>query len=77
MSFYCILYAFHTNADQRQDWVQRHGEVCLSEQYIKCALPACLVRVLIGYTDPSRLFKVNEETTLCRKMMSGQLALLE
>ena len=61
--------AFHTNADQRQDWVQRHGEVCLSEQYVKCALPSCLVRVLIGYTDPSRPFQVNEETTLCRKVM--------
>ena len=49
--------------------MQRHGEVCLSEQYVKCALPSCLVRVLIGYTDPSRSFHVNEETTLYRKVM--------
>ena len=68
----CInVFLLHTIrlSDQRQDWVQRHGEVCRSEQYIKCALPSCLVRVLIGYTDPSRPFQVNEETTLCSKKM--------
>ena len=59
------------NADQRQDWLQRHGEVCLSEQYVKCALPACLVLVLVGYTDPSRPFQVNDETILCRKALDA------
>ena len=51
--------------------MERHGEVCRSEQYVKCALPACPVRVLIGYTDPNRPFQVNEETTLRRKLMDA------
>ena len=54
----------HYHTDQRQDWKQRHGEICKSEQYVKCALPTCLVRVLVGYTDPSRPFQANEDTTL-------------
>ena len=45
--------------------MQRHGEMCRSEQYIRCALAACHVLVLVGYTDPSRPFHVNEETILC------------
>ena len=69
------VFQLHTvclsNADQRQDWMQRHGEVCLSEQYVKCALPACLVLVLVGYTDPSRPFQVNDETILCRKALDA------
>ena len=51
--------------------MQRHGEVCLSEQYVKCALPACLVLVLVGCTDPSRPFQVNDETILCRKALDA------
>ena len=69
------VFQLHTvclsNADQRQDWMQRHGEVCLSEQYVKCALPACLVLVLVGCTDPSRPFQVNDETILCRKALDA------
>ena len=66
------------NADQREDWLQRHGEVCLSERHVRCALAACNVNVLIGYTDPNRSFQMNEETTLCKKVMneaSGSAAL--
>ena len=66
-----VVLSLHHFADQRQDWMERHGEVCRSEQYIKCALPACPVRVLVGYTDPNRPFQVNEETTLRRKLMDA------
>ena len=59
------------DADQREDWLQRHGEVCLSEQHVRCALAACNVNVLIGYTDPNRPFQVNEETTLRRKLVDA------
>ena len=45
--------------------------MCLSEQYVKCALPACLVLVLVGCTDPSRPFQVNDETILCRKALDA------
>ena len=45
--------------------------MCLSEQYVKCALSACPVRVLVGYTDPNRPFQGNEETTLCGKLMDA------
>ena len=50
--------------------------MCLSEQYAKCALAACLDLVFVGYTDPSRLFEMNEETTLCssRKVMDAASA---
>ena len=54
--------------------MERHGEVCRSEQYVKCALPACLVLVLVGYTDPSRPFQVNEETTLCSRKSESTAA---
>ena len=55
----CII-----TVDWQQDWKQRHGKVCLSEQYLKCALSGCDVRVLVGFTDPTRSFQANEETTL-------------
>ena len=63
----CII-----TADWQQDWKQRHGEVCLSEQYIRCALPSCLDRVLVGYTDPNRPSPVNEETTLRKKLLDDE-----
>ena len=36
---------------------------------MKCALPSCLVHVLVGYTDPSRPSPADEETTLRRNVM--------
>ena len=39
----------------------------MSEQYVKCGLSTCSVRILIGYTDPSRPFYVNDETAVCMK----------
>ena len=43
----------------------------MSEQYVKCALPSCLVRVLVSYTDPNRPCPVNEETTLRKNLIDA------
>ena len=64
-----------TITDQRQDWKQRHREMCLSEEYARCALPSCGVHVLIGYADPSRPFQLNEEATLRRMLMDAATGL--
>ena len=67
-----------STADQRQDWLQLHKEGCLSEEYACCALSSCGVHVLIGYSDPSHPFQVNEEIVLCNRQrmdaMSGSVA---
>ena len=41
---------------------------------MKCALPSCLVHVLVGYTDSSRPFQVNEETILRSRKQMGTVS---